>query len=192
MSTATPSAGPDTGSTLVHPLDAFYARSGLTLPPLEAVDGEAVPEPYKTLLVHDRDMTSTLETFHRNRVHLRLISRLVEVDDYYREVVLVLDGSEKPVEFGAIHIYLNRFPAAVRASILEERLPLGRILSDHGIVYLSRPMAYLRLASDHTIDQLLNLRGAHILYGRRNTLSNPAGEPLAEIVEILPPSLPPA
>ena len=49
-------------------------------------------------------------------------------------------------------------------------------------------MAYLRIASDRTIDNLMNLRGAHILYGRRNTLSNPAGEPLAEIVEILPPT----
>ena len=30
-----------------HPLDEFYARMGLTLPPLEQVDGEAVPQPYR-------------------------------------------------------------------------------------------------------------------------------------------------
>jgi chorismate-pyruvate lyase len=176
---------------LVHPLDAFYARRGLTVPPLEAVDGEAVPEPYKTLLVHDRDMTSSLEAYHGRRVHLRLISRQVKGDDYFREVLLVLDGTEKAVEFGAIHIHLARFPEKVRALILEERLPLGRLLNDHGLSYVSRPKAYLRLASDLTIDRLLNLRGAHILFGRRNTLSNPAGEPLAEIVEILPPATPP-
>jgi len=140
------------------------------------------------LLVHDRDMTSTLENHYRQRVHLSLIGRQVDGDDYSREVLLVLDGTDKPVEFGAIHIHLDRFPEAVRRLILEARLPLGRLLNDHAIPYISQPLAYLRLASDRTIDRLLNLRGAHILYGRRNTLTNPAGEPLAEIVEILPPS----
>ncbi len=173
---------------LVHPLDDFYARSGLILPPLDSVDGEAVPEPYKKLLVHDRDMTSTLEAHYGRRIQLQLIGRQIAGHDYYREVLLVLDGTARPVEFGAIHIHLQRFPDPVRPLILEERLPLGRILNDHGIPYVSQPMAYLRIASDRTIDQLLKLRGAHILYGRRNTLSNPAGEVLAEIVEILPPS----
>jgi hypothetical protein len=37
---------------------------------------------------------------------------------------------------------------------------------------------------------MLHLQGAHVLYGRRNTLSNPAGKSLAEIVEILPPITP--
>ena len=32
------------------------------------------------------------------------------------------------------------------------------------------------------------LTGKHVLYGRRNTLSNPEGHPLAELVEILPPA----
>jgi chorismate-pyruvate lyase len=180
-------SSPSGQAALAHPLDAFYARSGLSLPPLEAVDGQAVPEPYKRLLVHERDMTSTLEQHYGQRVHLQLIGRQRAGDDYYREVLLLLDGSGKPVEFGAIHIHLNRFNPAVQALILAEHLPLGRILNDHAIPYLSRPKAFLRLASDHLIDRLLHLRGAHILYGRRNTLTNPAGEPLADIVEILPP-----
>lgn len=177
-------------NALVHPLDHFYARSGLALPPLEPIDGIAVPEPYKSLLVHDRDMTSTLENFHGQRLHLRLIGRQLSGDDYFREVLLVLEENGTPVEFGAIHIHLAQFSDAVRALILEERLPLGRILNDNSIPYTSQPKAYLRLASDRTIDRLLNLRGAHILYGRRNTLSDSAGGTLAEIVEIIPPTPP--
>lgn len=173
---------------LIHPLDAFYARNGVPLPPLDSVDGESIPEPARGLLVHDRDMTSTLENHYGRRVVLRLIGRVAKGDDYFREVILELDGTGQPVEFGAIHIHLARFTPGVRALILAEKLPLGRILNDNSIPYLSQPKAYLRLASDRTIDRLLKLRGAHILYGRRNTLSNPAGEPLAEIVEILPPS----
>ena len=39
-----------------------------------------------------------------------------------------------------------------------------------------------------TINGLLGLSGAHLLYGRRNTLLNADGKSLAEIVEILPPA----
>jgi len=173
---------------IAYPLDEFYARSGLVLPPLDQIDGEAVPEPYKSLLVHERDMTSTLENFHGAGIHLRLLSRQQRGEDYFREVALQLDGSETPVEFGAIAIHLARFGDAARKAILEERYPLGHVLKEHGVSYSSRPQAYLRVASDQTINDVLRLHGAHVLFGRRNTLYNPAGEPLAEIVEILPPA----
>jgi hypothetical protein len=45
----------------VYPLDEFYARSGLPLPRIERTSGEEVPEPYRSLLVHQNDMTPTLE-----------------------------------------------------------------------------------------------------------------------------------
>jgi chorismate-pyruvate lyase len=177
-------------TSIAYPLDEFYARSGLNLPPLDQIDGEAVPEPSKSLLVHERDMTSTLENFHKAGIHLRLVSRQQRGEVYFREVVLVLDGSEKPVEFGAIKIHLDRFPEPARQEILREQFPLGHILKDFGIEYQSRPKAFLRMASDKTINEFLGLSGAHLLYGRRNTLVNQAGEPLAEIVEILPPAVP--
>ncbi|MEY2408599.1 MAG: hypothetical protein QOF48_1269 [Verrucomicrobiota bacterium] len=173
---------------LAHPLEEFYTRSGLTLPPLDQVDGEAVPEPYKSLLVHERDMTSTLESFHSEGVHLRLLSRNRQGDSYSREVLLVLDKTQRPVEFGAIQIHLDRFPEEARQDILKEHYPLGHVLRHHAIDYASRPKAFLRIASDKLINDLLLLQGAHVLYGRRNTLINPAGESLAEIVEILPPA----
>lgn len=174
--------------SIAYPLDEFYARSGLSLPPLEQIDGEAVPEPYKTLLVHERDMTSTLESFHQAGIHLRPVSREQRGDEYFREVVLALDGSEKPAEFGAIKIHLDKFPEKARQEILREQFPLGHILKDFAIEYQSCPKAFLRIASDQTINGLLGLAGARLLYGRRNTLLNAAGEPLAEIVEILPPA----
>ena len=182
----------NTSQSVAYPLDEFYARTGLALPPLDQVDGEAVPEPYKSLLVHERDMTSTLENFHKTGIHLRLVSRQQRGDEYFREVVLVLDGSETPVEFGAIKIHLDRFPTKAREEILQEQFPLGHILKDYAIAYLSRPKAFLRIASDKTINSLLSLTGAHLLYGRRNTLLDPAGNALAEIVEILPPNPRPA
>ncbi len=174
------------GFSLVHPLDEFYARSGRPLPPLNELPGHAVPEPYKTLLVHQNDMTPTLEKFHGRSIHLQLLGRRRDENTYFREVILQLDGTDQPVEFGAIRINLSLFTPVARAQILEERLPLGHILEEFKIPHTSRPRAYLRLASDNLINEVLKMTGAHVLYGRRNTLFDPQDLPLAEIVEILP------
>ena len=173
---------------IAYPLDDFYAQAGRALPPIEAVEGDAVPEPYKSLLVHQDDMTPTLEKFHGERIHLAVLSRQQRDDFYFREVVLLLDKTDKPVEFGAIKIHLALFPSAARKEILEERRPLGSLLADYIITHTSRPKAFLRIRSDDFINTALRLQGSQWLYGRRNTLWDPQQRPLAEIVEILPPA----
>ena len=172
--------------SIVHPLDEFYAAAGLPLPPLDQIDGEAMPEPYHSLLVHRHDMTPTLETFHQRRIHLQVLGRRRKGESYFREVVLRLDETDQPVEFGAIKINLALFPPEARDEILHERLPLGHVLHEYKIPHSSRPRAYLRVASDKFINDVLGMTGAHVLYGRRNTLFDPQDRPLAEFVEILP------
>ena|SRR6185503_12608671 len=175
-------------AALVHPLEDFYKRGGLPLPPLQQVDGEEVPEPYKRLLVHSNDMTSTLERFYEEPIQIRVLSRRQEGNHYFREVVLCTQTESKPVEFGAIRIHLAHFPDQAKQQILEEHWPLGRILKDCAVSYSSWPKAFLKLASDRLINTALNLKGAHVLYGRCNTLLNAEELTLAEIVEILPPA----
>jgi len=173
---------------IAYPLDDFYAQADRALPPIEAVEGEAVPEPYKSLLVHQDDMTPTLEKFHGERIHLAVLSRQQRDDFYFREVVLLLDKTDQPVEFGAIKINLALFPPAARNEILQERRPLGTLLADYTITHTSRPKAYLRIHSDDFINAALKLDQSQWLYGRRNTLWDPQQRPLAEILEILPPA----
>ena len=172
-----------------YPLDEFYALANRELPVIEQMPGESVPEPYRQLLVHQYDMTPTLEKFHGDRVHLKVISRQTRGDFYFREVVLFTERTRTPVEFGAIKINLALFPAAARRHILEEKEPLGTILGEDHIGHSSRPKAYLRLEPDAFIREALQLdAGKLALYGRRNTLFDPQQRPLAEIVEILPPA----
>src|SRR5579883_102407 len=95
---------PAAALSLAHPLDEFYAAAGQPLPPLAQVEGEAVPEPYRRLLVHQNDMTPTLEAFHGGSVHLDVLGRRRKDDAYFREVILRLDSNNEPVEFGAIKI----------------------------------------------------------------------------------------
>src|SRR5438552_105801 len=108
---------------LLFPLEDFYTRDGLMLPNVSPLPGEEVPEPYRQLLVHNGDMTPTLEAFHGERIHLRVISRQLDGDTLRREVVLTLDDSDRPVEFGAILIHLQHFPPAAREAILEGKIP---------------------------------------------------------------------
>jgi chorismate-pyruvate lyase len=173
--------------SLLHPLDAFYAADGLPLPPVEQVEGTDVPEPCRRLLVHDRDMTPTLEAFHGERIHLRVLARGLDGDAYSRQVVLTLNGSARAVEFGAIVIHLQHFPSAAREEILAGYRPLGTILHVHAVAHQSRPRAFLRLAPDAVVREALQLTTATALYGRRNVIFGPDGCELANILEILPP-----
>ena len=178
-----------TVSPILHPLDEFYALAGLPQPPWKVIDAGDLPEPYHTLLSHQNDMTPTLEEFHKGPIHLRVYGRRQNGDDYSREVVLLLNGANTPVEFGAIKIHLDLFPENARELILGEHRPLGTILRECSVAHSSQPKAFLKLASDPLIAEVLGFNGAQTLYGRRNTLLNPQGKPLAEIVEILPPAL---
>jgi chorismate-pyruvate lyase len=170
-----------------YPLDEFYALAKRELPPIEQIEGDEVPLPYRDLLVHGADMTPTLEKFHEEQIYLNVISRQTRGDFYFREVILLTHRTRRPVEFGAIKINLALFPALARRLILEEQEPLGSILADHHIPHTSRPKAFLRIQADSFIKGALQLAGDQTLYGRRNTLFDPQGRALAEIVEILPP-----
>jgi chorismate-pyruvate lyase len=168
-------------------LAELYALRGQAAPVLERIDSAKVPEPWQSLLVHQSDMTSTLENFHKEQLHIEALARHVVEDEYFREVALVLNGTGKRVEYGAIKIMLDLFPIEARQEILREQQPLGRILAVFGIVFASRPRAFLRMASDELIGRALNLKERQCLFGRRNTLVDAWQRPLAEIVEILPP-----
>jgi hypothetical protein len=170
-----------------YPLDDFYAKAARKLPRIIAVNGAEIPEPQRTLLVHDTDMTPTLEKFHAEEIHLRVIRSEEREGAYYREVVLLLEKSKRAVEFGAIKINLSLFPAAAQRSILEEDLPLGTVLAKYKVKHTSRPKAYLKIEADEFICHALSLKPGQTLYGRRNTLFDPQHRALAEIVEILPP-----
>jgi len=172
---------------VAYPLSEFYAHAGQPLPRIEHVSGDAIPEPFRSLLVHHNDMTPTLEAFHKSDIHLEILSRERRGDFYFREVVLRLNGNEKPVEFGANKVYVARFPEEARDLILEDRIPLGRILKECAVRHRTEAKAFLRVESDALINQAFGLDKPTELYGRKAMISDMQGRPLSEIVEILPP-----
>jgi len=172
---------------LIYPLNEFYEQLGLPLPAVTRVDGRDMPEPYRSLLVHNRDMTPTLERAHDRRIRLRVLRSTVADDVLSRQVVLVAEGSEIPVAFGASKIHLEHFPEDARPLVLEGKQPLGAILRSQGIAHAGRPEVFLEVTADALIHDVLGLTEPARLYGRRNMLVDAAGRTLAEVVEILPP-----
>lgn len=183
------SAGVPTPIPLLHPLADFYRSAGRSLPAHRAVSPDLIPEPQRTLLVHHRDMTSTLEQFHGRRIHLEVLSQEIHGTCLHRQVVLLLDDTDEPVEFGATRVHLDRFAEPWRSDIVAARRPLGGILNASGQPYLSRPSAFLSVEPDPFLHKALRLTDPipRDLYARQNTLRTPEGVEIAEILEILPP-----
>jgi hypothetical protein len=168
-------------------LERFYSRAGLTLPPLERLKEEEVPQPYKGLLVHSQDMTPTLENFYRKPLGLTVLSRERHNDSYYREVILTIQDGVRPVEYGAIRICLEHLPPVVRERVLEEQWPFGHILQTEGLPHISWPQAFFRAESDSHTRSVLRFRRPRSLYGRRNVLLDASRRLLAEVIEVLAP-----
>lgn len=177
----------DDNSKLLTPLLDFYAEGNLSLPSARRVRPHEVPEPQRTLLVHSNDMTPTLERHHGDRIHVRVLKKICSGEVLSRQVVLVLNATEKAAEFGAIRIYMEHLPPEAREQVLEGRRPLGTILHECAVDHASCPNVYFEVYSDAVIGQALGLTVEHKLYGRRNVIFAHSQDMLADIVEILPP-----
>ncbi|WP_394796926.1 hypothetical protein [Armatimonas sp.] len=170
---------------LFFPLDLLHEQEGIALPRIEQIDGDAVPQPYRQLLVHLNDMTPTLSAFHGQEIALRVLGRRIQGDVLFREVILF--AGKSLVEFGAIAIHLNAFTPEARTDIEAGHLPLGTILAKHEVTHVSCPQAFLRVEANAFINDVFELSGgASVFYGRRNILSTPEGAVIADILEILP------
>src|SRR5687767_1782568 len=76
-------------------------------PPHELLAPDAVPEPYRRLLVHDHHMTVTVEAFYGSRVDVRVLERRRDGDLYSRKILLVLQSDGRVVQSGVVRIRLN-------------------------------------------------------------------------------------
>lgn len=171
---------------LLYPLTDFYSSTGAPLPEVQSMAADQIPQPYRRLLAHTNDMTPTLIKFAGDNIHVRLLNKIETDDILYRQVVLVTDADERPMEFGAIKIYLDRFEEEPRELIREGCIPLGAILGRYEIEHRCVPNGFFQFAADFAVEAAFGLLGPDRLFGRHSLHLNPLGEPLSEVVEILP------
>ena len=170
---------------MLFPLDFVYARAGVELPRVRAIDPDDIPLPYQSLLVHRTDMTLTLERHFGGRVALRPLSTLLHGPWYFRRVLLAQEYTGRPVEMGAIRIRISAFPERIRKQILKNDVPLGRLLRDGGVRYESRPKVFLQVTPNAEMMGVFWMREPKTLYGRRTEMMQD-GAKIGDIVEVLP------
>jgi len=169
----------------LYPLDVAYRRAGISPPTASLVEPEDIPLPYKSLLVHDIDMTLTLERHFGGQIALRPLSTFTSRGSYFRRVLLVQEYSGQPVEMGAIRMKLDAFGVTLRRKILQNEVPLGRILRDGNFDYVSRVKSFLTVKPNPEMMGVFWMREPCPLYGRRTELIR-QNRKIGDIVEVLP------
>ncbi len=169
----------------LYPLDLVYRRAGVKPPKIKVIQPSDIPLPYQSLLVHDTDMTLTLERHFGGQITLRPLSTFTNGSSYFRRVLLVQEYSGQPVEMGAIKIKLSAFSDTLRRKILGNETPLGRILRDGRFDYSSRVKAYLEVTPNSEMMGVFWMREPRVLYGRRTEVIR-NGSKIGDIVEVLP------
>ena len=175
-------------SAVARPLLAFCSEDAAKA--LEFLTPSQLPEPYRSLLVHESDMTGTLERYCDQAMLLHTIERIITPDRVVRHVELRGAETNRAAEFGAIEISLDQFEAGPREEILEGELPLGTILKKAEMEFISRPLAYFRIQPGASMRHSFGVPKDGWLYGRCNQLLALDGRTIADVVEILPPNLP--
>ena len=170
---------------LLYPLDAVYKRAGIDPPSARAVAPDEIPLPYRSLLVHESDMTVTLERHFGGRIVLRPLGVFTRGRSYFRRVLLVQEQAGQSVEMGVIRMELDAFDSTVRRKILQNAIPLGRILRDGHVDYRSVPKAFLAITPNPEMMGVFWMPRPRLLYGRRTEIVR-KGEKVGDIVEVLP------
>jgi chorismate-pyruvate lyase len=145
-----------------------------------------IPEPYRRLLVHHHHMTVTLEEFNHDNVDVVVLSILQAEQSYQREILLKTQQSKKIVQFGLVRINLNYCSPEVRAEILAEKTPLGRILINHNVLRRIEPTAFLLIQPQTRLIEYLRLERSIPLYGRMGVIFCD-NQPAIAVAEILTP-----
>src|SRR4029079_8826511 len=76
-------------------------------PEHELLSPDALPEPYRGLLVHNHHMTVTVEEFFGGLVDVKVLERRHDGDTYARKILLALRSDGRIVQSGIVRIRLG-------------------------------------------------------------------------------------
>lgn len=166
---------------------SLFPGSSLANARYEVLDGNLVPEPYKSLLVHRHHMTVTLEDHYHSPVRLHVLERRLQGDDYARRLKLSIEPGELTVMVGLMRFHLQHSKEEVRNAILSEGAPLGRILIENKVLRWIEPHLYLRVELDDDLrEQFRAPPTARYAHGRvAHIICHNA--PAVELLEIVRP-----
>ncbi len=152
----------------------------------EHVAKEATPEPYHRMLVHEHHMTISMEAFHDCTVEVDVLASRFENGLYLRKIDLRKSGTEEVIQFGLVRFNLDYVTEHVRAEILAEKVPLGRVLIQHNVLRHVDLGAVIRFAAGSGLAKYLQMEEGQITYGRMATIFC-IGSPAIDLLEVAAP-----
>jgi chorismate-pyruvate lyase len=132
----------------------------------EEVLAEAMPQPYRKLLAHHAHMTVAVEEHHGCKVDVEVLTTREEGDYYSRKIVLHRQSDRGVVLFGIPRINLRLLADDVRAEIVSQQTPLGRVLIEHNILREVQLGSLYRVQPGPDLQRLMNIAPAAVTYGR--------------------------
>lgn len=142
-----------------------------------------VPEPFKSLLVHNNHMTTSLEAFHGAPVRLEVIEQRLDGEIYQRKILLTI-APNRVVEVGVVRILLQLVPPAAREEILKQERPLGDILIRHDVLRSIEPRWFFRFDGPPALLSAFDRPLEGPVYGRVGII-HCNGEPAIELLEVI-------
>jgi chorismate-pyruvate lyase len=174
------SAGPDLQTLFQLFPPSSYLRD------FDVISVDQMPQPYRDLLVHEHHMTVTVESHHGSLVDVKVLDKQRDGHSYARKILLALKSDGRIVMFGLVRIWLHYCSPEVRAEILAEDTPLGRILINHNVLRRIEPTDYLRVTPGPEMIEWFGLTAPETAYGRL-ALIHCDGKPAIELLEIVAP-----
>lgn len=174
--------GPD-----VQTLFALFSPAE-DVPVCEVIAVDALPQPYRRLLVHEHHMTVTVEEYHGDSVDVKVLATHEEGDFYARKILLTLHSTGQVVQFGIMRINLHYCSDPVRKAIKAQQEPLGRILIRHNVLRRIKPTAFLRVVPSPAMMGWFGIDRPVPTYGRLAYIHCDS-QPAVELMEIVAPEL---
>jgi chorismate-pyruvate lyase len=154
----------------------------------EEVLAEATPEPYRTLLAHHEHMTVAVERYHGCPVDVEVLISRRDGEYYCRKIILHRQSDRRVVLFGIPRLNLRLVDDQVKAEILGQNKPLGRVLIDHNVLREVQLASLYRVLPGPDLCKLFGLPAPLATYGRTAFIYCD-GYPAVELLEIVAPEL---
>ena len=150
----------------------------------QVIAAEEMPDPFRTLLVHEKHMTLTLTAHYGAFLELHVKEMHYEENLYSRKIQLSIPRNDALVEYGLVRLDLRYIPEPVWKEIFQQRTPLGEILLRHNILQRVQPRWYFRLNPGCSILQWLKADLPEPVFGRLGTIFC-NGQPAVEVMEVV-------
>ena len=148
------------------------------------VAAEAMPDKYRQLLAHNEHMTIAVEGYHRSPVSVQVLHSRTEETVYIREILLRRTSDQHVVQYGIVRLQLSALDESPRQAILEEKIPLGRVLIEHNVLREVELVDLWKITVGPKLANLLEVEAGSTTYGRTAMIYF-SDRPALELLEIV-------